>query len=336
MASKRSLAIYWASSCGGCEVAVLNVHERLLDIDAAFQLVFCPCLVDTKIRDVDAMADAAIDVTLFNGAIRTQDNVEMAHLLRRKSRVLVAFGSCATSGGIPALSNFSSAQEHLDTIYRQALSTENPNGVLPQLRTPVPEGEVRLPRLLERATTLAETVGVDYFMPGCPPESHQVWSVLDLLIKDAPLPPVGSVLGAGCASVCAECLRTRQDKKIDRLYRTHEIVPDATACLLDQGIVCMGVATRDGCGALCPQVNMPCIGCYGPPEGVCDQGAKMASALGSMLDIEPLKRRGHDEIVPAVDRALDAIPDYTGTFYRFSLGSSLVRGAVPSKTPEVK
>ncbi len=334
MRGKRALAVYWASSCGGCEIAIANLHEHLLDLDANFHLVFCPCLVDTKISDIRSLPDGAIDVTLFNGAVRTDENEEMARLLRRKSKLLVAYGSCAMEGGIPALSNLSSKEDHFHTIYLENPSLSNPDGVLPRESTEVPEGTLRLPRFYNRVKTLEQTVDVDYLMPGCPPESHQVWNVLDVLIRNAPLPPKGSVIGAGRSSVCDECARTRQEKKLSRLYRTFEIIPDRESCLLDQGILCMGVATRDGCGALCPQVNMPCIGCYGPPEGVLDQGAKMAGTLGSIFDIEKLKELPADEINRHVDAMLDSLPDFVGAFYKFSLAGSLLKGAAARQKPE--
>ena len=90
----------------------------------------------------------------------------------------------------------------------------------------------------------------------------------------------------------------------------------------------MGIATRDGCGALCPQVNMPCTGCYGPPEGVLDQGAKMVSALGSVLDIGELKDLSDDQIAAKIDEAIEALPDFAGTCYKYSLASSLVGGRI--------
>jgi threonine dehydrogenase-like Zn-dependent dehydrogenase len=101
--TKPKLALYWAASCGGCEIAVLEIEEKILDVDAAFDIVFWPVAVDFKVKDVEAMEDGAIDVCLFNGAIRTAENEHMAALLRRKSKVLVAFGACACEGAIPAL-----------------------------------------------------------------------------------------------------------------------------------------------------------------------------------------------------------------------------------------
>lgn len=91
---------------------------------------------------------------------------------------------------------------------------------------------------------------------------------------------------------------------------------DPDLCLLEQGILCNGMATRSGCGALCPQHNAPCIGCYGPAEGVVDYGARIMSALASVID-----SRDPDEI----ERILDGIPDPAGSFYRFNLAHSLLR-----------
>jgi F420-non-reducing hydrogenase small subunit len=336
MKTKRALAVYWASGCGGCEIAIANLHEHLLDLDDNFHLVFCPCLVDTKTRDIRGLPDGSIDLTLFNGAIRNEENEEMAHLLRRKSKLMVAYGSCAAEGCIPSLSNLSSREEHFRVIYLDNPSLDNPNRVVPRETTEVPEGTLGLPRLYERAKTLRQTVDVDYLIPGCPPESQQVWNVLDLFIRNSPLPAKGSVIGAGRSSVCRECSRTRQDKALTRIRRTFEIVPDRESCLLDQGILCMGVATRDGCGALCPQANMPCIGCYGPPEGILDQGAAIAGTLGSIFDIERLKGLPADEINRQVDSLLESMPDLAGSFYRFSLAGSLLKGAVPRMPREEK
>src|SRR5208283_6057175 len=91
--AKGKLAIYWAASCGGCEISILQIDAKILDVDAAFELVFCPCIADGKVRDIEKMADGEIDVCLFNGGIRNSEQEYMARLLRQKSKVLVAFGS---------------------------------------------------------------------------------------------------------------------------------------------------------------------------------------------------------------------------------------------------
>ena len=110
---KPKFAMYWAASCGGCEIAILNIHEKILDVDANFEVVFWPVAMDAKYKDVEAMEDGSILLTLFNGAIRNDENEHMAKLLRRKSKILVAFGSCANEGCMPALANLSAVRRYL-------------------------------------------------------------------------------------------------------------------------------------------------------------------------------------------------------------------------------
>ena len=326
MSPRPKLAVYWASSCGGCEIALVNLHEKILDVDAQFDFVFCPCLLDTKKKDVERMDDGSLAITFFDGAIRTEENEEMARLLRRKSRLLVAYGACAWQGGIPSLSNFHAKDAHFDAIYLSGPTLDNPGKVIPQPTTVVPEGTLQLPRFYEKVKALADVVAVDYFMPGCPPEPRQIWNFLEVLMKGCPLPAKGSVIGSGNSTVCDECTRVKNDKAIPSFHRTFEIVPDPKTCLLEQGILCMGIATRDGCKALCPQVNMPCTGCYGPPAGVMDQGAKMVSTLGSILDIGDYKGMTPEQVAERVDAMLDSVPDPAGTYYQYAAAGSILGG----------
>jgi F420-non-reducing hydrogenase small subunit len=320
---KPKFAMYWAASCGGCEIAVLNIHEKILDVDANFEVVFWPVAMDAKYKDVEAMPDQSIFLTLFNGGIRNAENEHLAHLMRRKSQILVAFGSCAGEGCIPGLANFSRIEEIFDTAY-QGVSTENPYDIRPQFEWDTPEGRLRLPVFYPALRPLDQVVEVDYYMPGCPPESHQIAAVIDLVIQvlngQAELPPRGSVIGAGNSTVCDDCRRARNVKKIKQFTRLHELAnPDPELCLLEQGILCNGPATRNGCGALCPAVGAACIGCYGPAEGTLDYGARLMTAVASVIDSQDAAE---------IERILDGIPDPGGSFYRFSLPNSLLRGRV--------
>jgi F420-non-reducing hydrogenase small subunit len=314
---KGKLALYWAASCGGCEISVLAINEKILDVAALFDIVLWPVAVDAKVRDVERMPDGSIDVCLFNGSIRTSEQEYMARLLRQKSKVLVAFGSCAHEGCIPGLANLNSRRRIFQTVYHDTPSTENPDNVEPQTKTAVPEGELHLPVFYDTLRTLDQTVPVDYYLPGCPPEADRIWDAVTAIVSGN-LPPPGAVIGAE-TTVCQECKRVRNEKKVKKFHRTWEIIPDEETCLLEQGLLCCGIATRAGCGAKCPQVNSPCIGCYGPNEGADDFGARMMSALASMVD-----SNDPDEI----DRIIrDGIPDPVGTMCRFSLaGSQLRRG----------
>lgn len=166
---KPKLAIYWAASCGGCEIAFINLNEKMLDVDANFDLVFCPCLIDTKYKDLEAMPDKGILLTLFNGAIRTAENEHFAHCLRKKSQIMIAFGSCAYEGCIPGLGNLYSKDDIFRAVYIDNRSTVNPLGVVPTPQNKMSEGMLTIPEFYHKVKPLADVVDVDYFMPGCPP-----------------------------------------------------------------------------------------------------------------------------------------------------------------------
>ena len=112
--AKPKLAVYWAASCGGCDIAILDIEDKILDVAEFFDVVFWPCAMDFKYADVEAMEDKSITLTLFNGAIRSDENYHIAQLLRKKSVVLCAFGSCASDGCIPSLANLYSLDSILD------------------------------------------------------------------------------------------------------------------------------------------------------------------------------------------------------------------------------
>jgi F420-non-reducing hydrogenase small subunit len=321
---KLKFAFYWAASCGGCEIAVLDINEKILDVVAAADIVFWPVAMDIKYKNVEAMPDQSIDVCFFNGAIRTSENEHMAKLLRKKAKTLVAFGSCAHEGCIPGLANLHDKKEIFQRVYYETPSTKNPEGVVPISPAKVKEGELRKPEFYDTVKTLDQTVDVDYYLPGCPPP-------VDLIVKavtaifTGELPAKGSVL-APAKSVCDECPRKKEEKKISKIYRVYEKIPEPEKCLLEQGIICMGPATRGGCGAQCLQVDYPCTGCGGPCPNESEQGAAMLSALASILGVDEEKGEGYDP-----EKLIGQVKDPIGTFYKYSLAHSILRRKVMKK-----
>ena len=314
---KLKLAVYWASACGGCCVSVLDVHEKLFDVVAAADLVFWPIALDIKYRDVENMPDKHIDVTLFNGAIRNSENEHMAHLLRKKSKILVAYGSCSHLGGIPGLANFSNKEEIFRRIYIESESVINPDNIVPLPEYEVKEGILEIPEFYNDVHSLAQVTDVDYFIPGCPPQTERLLEVFTAIVSGAELPPKGSVIGAETKTQCDECVRKKtENKRIKKFYRPWEIKDDGVTCFMEQGVLCMGPATRAGCGYRCIKGNAPCRGCYGPTDGVTDPGAKMMSAVAGIID---------EKEPEEISRILEDLVDPAGLFYRFSLPVSLIR-----------
>ena len=314
---KLKLAVYWASACGGCCVSVLDVHEKLFDVIAAADLVFWPIALDIKYSDVEEMPDQHIDVTLFNGAVRNSENEHMAKLLRKKSKILVAYGSCSHLGGIPGLANFSTKEDLFRRVYSESESTVNPENILPLPEYEVEEGILNLPDFYNDVRSLAQVTEVDYFIPGCPPQTERLLEVFTAIVTGAELPPKGSVIGAETKTQCDECIRKKtENKRIKKFYRPWEIKDDGVTCFMEQGVLCMGPATRSGCGYRCIKGNAPCRGCYGPPAGVTDPGAKMMSSIAGIID---------EKEPEEISRVLDDLVDPAGLFYRFSLPVSLIR-----------
>jgi len=324
MSDKPKIAFYWCASCGGCDEAIVDLDEALLDVAGATEIVFWPVALDFKRKDVEALPDGSVYAAFINGAVRNSEQEEMAHLLRRKAKVVVAFGSCAQLGGIPGLANLFSRADILSAAYLEPATMDNPDRVLPAVHSRANGQELELPVFQDRVRALDQVVDVDYYIPGCPPMPKIIGAAVAALLGSE-LPPKGSVLAPNKA-LCDEC--PRKDTKPEKLSftefkRPHQVLADEKICLLAQGLVCMGPATRAGCEAVCIQGNMPCTGCGGPTSRVRDQGAKMLSALASLVDAKEPEE---------IERTLATIPDPVGTLYRYSLPASLLQAARPEQT----
>ncbi|WP_457611809.1 NADH-quinone oxidoreductase subunit B family protein [Methanocaldococcus sp.] len=291
------IATTWLCCCSGCHISLLDLHEELLNLLENVELVHCPVLMDVKeIPD-------EIDVALIEGGIRNEENLEIAKEMRKKAKVVIAFGTCATFGGVPGLGNLYSNDEILEKVYKTTLTTKNDEGIIPS---------EEVPPLISRVKPLSEVIDVDYFIPGCPPNPEIIANIIKALLegKEPELPK---------KNMCNECPRKKNDDGvvIETIKRKYEGNPDPEKCLLEQGYLCLGPATREGCGAACPSVGVPCSGCNGPTDAIVDQGAKMISALCSVFGIDKDK-----EVNPTILPKL--IKDKIGCFYKFTLPSALI------------
>lgn len=320
--AKPKVAFYWCASCGGCEEAVVDLNENILTVADAVDIVFWPVALDFKRKDVEALSDGEIAVSFINGAVRLEEQEEMVKLLREKSGLVVAFGACAHLGGIPGLANFWNRDAIFQRQYKEVPTVENPEGITPQLKTTIDAGELTLPEFYDTVKTLDQTIAVDYYLPGCPPPPDLILNAVTAILKGE-LPEKGAVLAPEKA-LCDTC--PRKDSKPEKLSikeikRLWQIKIDPEKCFLDQGLICLGPATRSGCGETCIRANMPCRGCFGPVDGVVDQGAKALSMIASVLGIEEEERMSEEDVA----KLIEGIADPAGTFYRFSLPSSLLR-----------
>jgi F420-non-reducing hydrogenase small subunit len=319
---KPKVAFYWCASCGGCEEAVVDLAEDILKVVEAVDIVFWPVALDFKKSDVEAMDDGEIALTFINGAVRTDEQREMVELLRRKSGLVVAFGSCAHLGGIPGLANFYDRKGIFERAYLTTPSTDNPAGVFPSKTSQVDGEELTLPGFWNTVHPLDQVIDVDYYLPGCAPPADLIMDAVNAVLSGQ-LPGKGAVL-APSKTLCDTCPRsdTKPEKiSIEKLKRPHLTEMDPDKCFLEYGVICLGIATRSGCGERCINANMPCRGCFGPVDGVKDHGVRSLSAIASLLELPDEENATEEDILAA----LGPIADPAGLFYMYSLPSSLLR-----------
>lgn len=288
----------WFAICGGCEVTVLDVGEPLLDLLPELEFVHMPVIMDNKVYgqtgEKSNMELPEADVGILTGGIRNEENKKLAEEMRSKVNILIAMGSCAAYGGIPAMANQFQVQEIYDRVYRGNSTTEPGE---------TPSGSV--PALLDRVYAVSEVVDVDVVLPGCPTTPDMFVAAVLHLLKGEPFE-------LSQKSVCDQCPTIREEKANVELIRPLQSVEgvgeplNTVRCFMEQGFLCHGPATRAGCGGMeggtprCISAYMPCRGCFGP---LTDDANPMVDMMGALSSI------GLDP---------KAIPDRAAQFNRFA------------------
>ena len=318
---KKRLAVFAASGCRSCEHAILDIHYQVQSLSRWADIVYWPYVLGSDEEALNALD--TIDVCFFTGAIQTQNEHQTALKLREKAEVLVACGACAAFGGMPGLVNL---KNHLTPPVKSDSASNDGES---SLQSP------ELPDLQPMVSALGQVVPVDYLIPGCPPTQSLLWAGIQALVcgPQVPsklsftasrlptaaaqaitagiLPPKGFCFG-GEKAVCASCSRKKEEKKFKAVLRPYQKFEESGRCLLEQGLVCLGISTREGCGGICTGVGQPCRGCFGKPEEVYDPGAKMVSAISSTFDSQEKSD---------IEDMVEAFKDLSGTFYRYTMPS---------------
>ncbi len=287
MSNKLKFGFLLCGGCAGCETAMVDLADRLVDALDILDVVFwAPTVADVKYKDLENMEDGSIDLAFVDGMVRLDEHEHMIKTLRKKSKTLVAFGACAALGGIPSMANMHTKEEIFQEVYFNTPSTDNPDEILPQVSF-LEQGkfDLTLPKFLDKVKCVDDVAEVDYYVGGCPPHHDFIAKIVEKIVKNE-LPEKGSWITSG-KSVCDFCPKnpgtiSMHRQKIETIKRTTDL-PDPDRCLLEQGYLCLGPMTQGDCNALCTKVNMPCRGCGGPIPGIKDFGAKAISAIGSML-----------------------------------------------------
>jgi F420-non-reducing hydrogenase small subunit len=269
------------SSCSGCEIAILNLGEALIPLlTERLDIVHGPIFMDHKYygqcgdKGKQLQIPEAV-IGIVSGGLSNEEHIEVLQEMRKKCRVLIALGSCATQGGIPALMNGQDSKESFDAIF-QTSSTDpgagRPNRIVP--------------KLLDRTYALDEKVVIDLQLPGCPPNPAHIAEIIMSVLEDRePVLPT--------KSVCDTCPTRRQGKGVvnivKRFVENAEFDPNKPIsemrCLLEQGFMCMGPVTLAGCARrsvpACIEARVPCRGCFGSVRPKGNQLLDMMNALAS-------------------------------------------------------
>jgi len=300
------LAVVPGAICGGCDVALASLGEKLAKLLEYYEVVYWPIAVDRKLSEFLKLD--SIDVLIHMGGISTEEEARLAREVSAKARVKVSFGTCSVYGGIPGLNSIYSPAE-----VREAIAS--------QVDVRVEGDALSLPQPANYAA-YTDLVEPDILAPGCPPDDKVLDQLLELLIRYAETGKLEArpVLLGDPESLCSRCPRNPKTTKIvmPGIRRLYEVRPEEGRCFLEQGILCMGPATRAICDHNCIKVNYPCTGCGGPVEYGSDSGLSMISTLASVLLVDSEKvvlERG-------LARELDKIRDVVGSFYRYNLRKS--------------
>ena len=248
-------AIVSLSTCGGCSAVLLENQEELIQLMEKINIAYCPMLIDAEEL-------GEVDVALVDGLVRVKEDEEKLMETRHKSRYLVAWGTCAAFGGIPAHANQYELEDLLEESYGHTQDTFeyylSGSGGVDWKTFQEQENELQV---LRRARKLDDFVRADYYLPGCPPS-------VGLLIN-----LVRELRGEGQQAkpkpiVCAECSRKPRKMQVDQFWVSPKPDWEADQCFTSRGSICLGFMTRGGCGAVCPRGGLPCWGCRGPSESV--------------------------------------------------------------------
>ncbi|MBM9604816.1 hypothetical protein [Desulfopila inferna] len=236
---KVRLNTEWLCDCGGCHVAIVDMHEKILQVLDDVKIQKCPVLTDVKDYP-------EADVGILTGSIRTEHDRHAAIEMRKSCKTIIAFGTCAVYGGLHGAGLAHSSEEIMDCVYKTNKTTKTDF---------VPTTNVT--GLEHRVIPVDEVIDVDLYLPGCPPHAHYIFESLSALVQ-------GRQPKAGQETVCAGCNRVMKKTEVKAIKNSLEGIAEDDVCFLSQGYICLGSVTLDRCLAPCPNHGIMCTGCAGP------------------------------------------------------------------------
>lgn len=161
---KVKVATAWLDGCSGCHMSLLDIDAAIITLAQKIDIVYGP-LVDAQ------QFPEEVDVTLVEGAVSSQDDLNKLVKIRQRTKLLIALGDCALTGNVPAMRNSVPVARLLQRVYVEGS----------QESKLIPTDGV--PALLKQARPLREFVKVDMCLPGCPPPSKNIARVILELVE---------------------------------------------------------------------------------------------------------------------------------------------------------
>ncbi|OQX55486.1 MAG: hypothetical protein B5M54_01935 [Candidatus Aminicenantes bacterium 4484_214] len=155
---KLKIGIYELTGCAGDALMILNCEKEL---PAIFQAVDIQSFLMAKSDNIDD----ELDVALVEGSVTTEKEVEELKDIRKRSKIVVALGLCATVGGIQ--SRFQDPQKWQEN-FRQVYG----------------ETKMELPAVVSKP--IDAYIKVDFYLPGCPISKEQFLNFFTRVVKGAP------------------------------------------------------------------------------------------------------------------------------------------------------
>jgi len=287
---KATISTEWLSGCGGCHVAIVDLHDKVLKVFEEVDLKHCPVLTD--IKDYPK-----VTVGIVEGGIRTEHDRSMLKAMRDSCDILIAFGTCAVFGGPSGIGWLHEKDEIFSKVYGGNPTTKSKD---------VP---TRVPKMEHSVFPIDEMVKVDLYIPGCPHHPHFIFEALTALLQ-------GKSPKVTHRTVCSSCNRKIVKRTQGKLKRMTEGIPEDNICFLSQGYVCLGSVTLDRCFSPCPKNGMICTGCCGPSINI---------ILEPNRDLRTeLAQRIHMLTTIAEEAVTDEIQEFSKTHYCYALASSML------------
>jgi F420-non-reducing hydrogenase small subunit len=288
---KIKINLEWLSSCAGCEVGIVDLHEKILDILAAAEIQRCPVLTD--IKDYPPA-----DIGIISGAIRNHHDKEAAIKMRNSCKKIIAFGTCAAYGGIPGAGLVYTKEEILDSVYVNNKTTQTTN---------IPS--VHISQLETLVAPLDAIIPVDLYLPGCPPHAAFILDALLALVEGRPPK-------ANQEAICARCKREMVKTDVSSIKANHDGQADDKKCFLSQGYICLGSVTLDRCLAPCTNNGMMCSGCAGPTMQILTEPNRdiRTEVADHMANLTAIPR---EEIISWIERN-------SKTYYAYAMATRMI------------